>query len=128
MKISREVPHNRHLQQVCTYRAGSKSVSVIQDKDDDAVLLALDTASELGMSKLLACCERRMALKPCQDSMIPNLWQRLPISSTSRIASCLSMAMAAAFEDSGRKYGDPFTRLYYEYVPSCQRFWEMAKE
>ncbi len=52
---------------------GSEDVSVIQGKDDDVVLLALETASELGMSKLLACCERYIALKPCNNFMAPTI-------------------------------------------------------
>lgn len=105
---------------------GSKGVSVVQDKDADAVVLALETASELGMSRLRACCERHIALNPCLKIMVPKVWQRVPTSSTLRIALCLSRAMNAAQVDYRRS--NKFRANPYEHVPSCQTFWEMAKK
>jgi len=105
---------------------GSEGVSVIQGKDDDVVLLALETALELGMSKLLACCERYIALNPCNNFMAPNAWQRVPSSSTLRIAICLSIAMNYARHDIRIVEVEDFPKPY-DYVPSCQRFLEMAE-
>ena len=71
----------------------AKTFSVLaQGKIAEDILQIMLTADRLNMPKILACCERHVAMDPANSMRTKAFWERIPACSSLRIAKGLEAA------------------------------------
>ena len=90
---------------------------LVQDSNPAAILQMMKTADTLHMPKILACCERHVAIDAAKTMRTKAFWEQLPACSSVRIVRGLDAAYEVYKAQATSKI-----RLWVANCPNCRRY------